>query len=125
METTTTKAIEQEIAHKEAEVQALKQALQILQGGHVVLAVSERTTNPQSEEYRDLGIVQATTKFLREVGEPRTTSEIKDALMSRGWTTQSKNATATIYATLQNSKAFKRTSDGNWSLKGERDSRTS
>jgi hypothetical protein len=53
---------------------------------------------------------------LREAGTPRTTREIADALLERGIKTNSKNYIATVYATLNNSEAFKRTNDGTWEL---------
>ena len=106
--------LQEQITQKENELNVLKQALALLTGGEVALAVDAAATN--TKQYEGLGIVDATRRFLREVGEPRSTGEIKDALLERGWTTKSKNATATIYATLDNSRQFVRR-DGMWQIK--------
>jgi hypothetical protein len=69
-----------------------------------------------SQDFADLGITVAAKRYLKEVGEPRSTREIADALGKRGVKTNSKNYIATVYATLHNSSAFKRTNDGTWEL---------
>ena len=56
-------------------------------------------------------------KFLREMGEPQDTRAIADALLSRGLQTHSKNFIATVYATLNNGKMFRRTKDNRWELR--------
>ena len=106
--------IRQELEAIETRAAKLRAALEALEGTGIFIGGSR--TGTVSREYDGLGIVDATKRFLAEVGEPRTTSEIKDALMNRGWTTRSKNATATIYATLDNSHQFKRTEDGRWEI---------
>lgn len=109
----TIDALKTELAEKEKEVTALRSAISVLEGG---ILVGGSVTGTQ--EYADIGIVAAAKRWLRETGKPQTTSEIKDALIRRGWTTTSKNPTATIYATLDNSSDFirdKRT--GTWEIK--------
>ena len=106
--------LRQEVAKKEVEIEALKQALAVLEGQAVPLA--ERG---QSNEYMDMGVIMAAKRWFREVGRPQNTSEIKYALLRRGWKTTSKNPTATIYATLDNSQDFVRTADGHWRFKTE------
>jgi hypothetical protein len=110
-------ALRQRLEKTEREAHQLRQALKILDGGVIVAG----DTTYQTNEYEGLGIVDAAKRFIAEKGgTPRTTSEIRDALMSRGWQTKSKNAVATIYATLENSKAFIRTKDGRWDPKEPR-----
>lgn len=55
-----------------------------------------------------MGITDATIRWLREVGEPKNTRQIADELKRRGIQTRSKNWIATVYATLDNAKEFKR-----------------
>lgn len=121
MNNAATDELMRQIEQREAELKVMKDALALLTGGTVALGTSR--TTPTDRSFEGIGIVDATKRYLKEVGEARTTSEIKDALMNRGWTTRSKNATATIYATLDNSKQFVRTGDGRWSIKGEKGSR--
>jgi hypothetical protein len=106
--------ITQQIEQKRHEINALRAALDVLQGNHVP---PTSTGDSRSRAYDGLGIVDAAIRYLTEVGEPRSTGEIKDALLNGGWTTRSKNATATVYATLDNSKRLTRTNDGRWALK--------
>ena len=94
------------------ELQAIEQALQSL-GVNVA-----RGPHPLKgrKDFEDLGITIATKRYLGEVGEPRTTREIADALREGGVKTRSKKYIASVYATLHNSRAFKRTEDGRWRL---------
>jgi len=68
------------------------------------------------QPYDGIGIVDASTRWLREVGQPRSTREIADALLDRGFATRSKNFVATVYSTLYNSRRFERTLDGQWEI---------
>jgi hypothetical protein len=72
-----------------------------------------------SLEYQGLGPVEAAERYLTEVGKPLTTRDIVDGMAERGWTTRSRNAVATVYATLTNAKKkFRRNRDGQWELVG-------
>jgi hypothetical protein len=93
------------------ELQAIEQALQSL-GVDVAGGQPLRGR----KDFEDLGITIATKRYLGEVGEPRTTREIADALREGGVKTRSKKYIASVYATLHNSPAFKRTEDGRWQL---------
>jgi hypothetical protein len=96
---------------KLAELRAIEQALESL--GAPIQGVQGRTA---TKDFEDLGIIAATKRYLKEQGAPRTTREIADALVERGAKSRSKNPIATVYATLHNSMAFKRTEDGAWML---------
>ena len=97
---------------KLAELQGIEQALEVL-GAPIEGATQRKVGN---KDFEDLGIIAATKRYLREVAEPRTTREIADALLERGVKARSKNHIATVYATLHNSRAFKRTKEGEWEL---------
>jgi hypothetical protein len=105
--------LRRELANKEAEADALRRAVEVLEGrrapeGETLKALS----------FEGLGIVDAAKRFIVETGgTPRATREIADALLSRGVATKSKNFVATVYSTLDNSKRFVRTADGNWQPK--------
>jgi hypothetical protein len=72
-----------------------------------------------SLEYQGLGPVEAAERLLVEAGKPLTTRQIVDGMHERGWTTKSRNAVATVYATLSNAKKkFVRTPNGEWRLVG-------
>lgn len=83
---------------------------QLRQNGGVSVGVSKR------RDFYGLGIVDAAVRWLTEVGEPRSTREIADALIDRGMETRSKNFTATVYATLTNSGAVKRNRENKWEV---------
>lgn len=99
---------------KEREVQQLRVAIEALSGREVtaaVLSAGRRT------DYQDLGVTAAAKRFLREMApEPQTTGDIAQALLNRGLQTTSKKFVATVYATLNNGKMFKRTKDNRWQL---------
>lgn len=108
---------EAEVTQKNAEIMQLRQAIAILEGSS-----PDDLPRIRSTEYEDLGITAAAKKFLKEAGEPKDTRAITDALIARGWKTDAKNVIATVYATLNNGKAwFKRTSDGKWDLREKKD----
>lgn len=109
------KALELAKQTKLAEAAVLGEAIEDLQKKLLTVATGQL---PQSFEYQGLGIVDAAKRWLTEVGEPRSTREIADALQERGLVTRSKNFTATVYATLTNSGDVKRTSEGTWDVKG-------
>jgi hypothetical protein len=97
---------------KLAELRAIEQALEALRAP----IEGATTSKPASKDFEDLGITAAAKRYLRQEGRPRTTREILEALEGRGLKTRSKNPIATVYATLHNSTAFKRTDDGAWIL---------
>jgi hypothetical protein len=77
-----------------------------------------------SLEYQGLGPVEAAERLLKEKATPLTTREIVDGMTERGWTTRSRNAVATVYATLTNAKKkFERkaeaSGEGKWELKAD------
>lgn len=77
-------------------------------------------STPVSQDYAGLGIVEASRRWLQEVGGNKTTREIADAIRQRGLTTKSKDFIPTVYATLRNaSKDFAREGDS-WLLKKSR-----
>ena len=105
--------LKEELSQVEGQAERLRLAIAVLEGDPA--AVDGRL---RSGEYADFGIVIAAKRWLKEIGRPQTTSEIKDALIRRGWTTTSKNPTATIYATLDNSPDFVRDKKtGVWQLR--------
>jgi hypothetical protein len=97
---------------KLAELAAIDQALAALG----VSAAAGVQPAEGRKDFEDLGITTAAKRYLAEVGGPRSTRDIADALQERGIKTRSKNYIATVYATLHNSAAFKRTNDGTWEL---------
>ena len=110
---TAIEALQRARETKLAELQAIDRALEAL---GAAAAGSQATQD--SQNFADLGITVAAKRYLKEVGTPRTTREIADALQERGVKTRSKNYIATVYATLHNSSAFERTNEGTWELAG-------
>ena len=104
------------LAEKEREAEALRTAIAALSGTDVAKAM---TGVGRRNDYRDMGVTAAAKRFLREKGEPQETRTIADALLNRGLETNSKNFIATVYATLNNGKMFKRTKDNRWQLQEE------
>jgi hypothetical protein len=110
----TVAALERLIRERERELRQLAATLAQLRGGAAVVLPDASTV---SGEYSGMGIVEATERYLREVGTAQTTRELADALVARGLHTRSRNLTSTIYATLTNApKKFRRTEDGAWDL---------
>jgi hypothetical protein len=103
-----------EIAKKENELEVLKQALAVLSGETV--GAARMVDIPKSREFEHMGIVEATKLLLAASPEPLDTRTIADTLLDRGIRTRSKNYTATVYSTLDNSPAFRRTKDSRWEL---------
>ena len=79
------------------------------------LASLSSQSGAMSLEYAGLGITEAAKRWLTEVGEPRSTKDIADTLLSRGVKTKSKRFVPTVYATLHNSTDFLRDGDV-WTL---------
>jgi hypothetical protein len=97
---------------KQSEIEEIDKAIDQLHG--LILVVAPGTVR-KNKEYEGLGITEATIRFLTEVGEPRGTRDIADALTTRGLQTQSRNFISTLYATLANSKKVIRDGE-NWKL---------
>ena len=98
-------------AEHERAAAALREAIAVLEG-------TSSGTSPKTD-FRDLGIVDAAIRLLREQ-EPLGTGEIARELLQRGVTTDSKKFVATVYATLANSPSFERVGtgrQGQWKLK--------
>ena len=113
-----------ELKKAEGELEALAKVQQKVEGLRMAIAAlsGEPVVIPQgakSKEFEDLGVTGAAKRFLREMGEPQDTRSIADALLNRGLKTNSKNFIATVYATLNNGRMFKRTKDGRWKLEEE------
>lgn len=71
---------------------------------------------PVRQDFKHMGILEATSRLLEETGRSMSTREIADAIRQRGVETRSKSFIPTVYATLANSPMFTR--DGNnWALK--------
>jgi hypothetical protein len=100
-----------ELAVLKRQVAALEQAIAVFEGSALP---------GQAKDFRGLGIVEATKRYLEEAREPKSTSEITKALLARGLETKSKKFVATVYSTLDNSKQFQRSGDGRkgrWALR--------
>lgn len=97
------------------EIRVSKASLQRLIG---VVPASQATV---SLEYAGLGPVEAAERLFKELGKKSlTTREIVDGMVERGWTTRSRNAVATVYATLTNArKKFERNKEAQWELKSK------
>lgn len=108
--------LEQELEQKRREAAALEQAIALLKGEAVLVTDRKGSVPAGSSAFKGLGIVDAAQRFIQEMGKPQTTREIADGLLNRGLETRSKNFVATVYATLDNSKELKRTSDGRWEV---------
>lgn len=109
--------MEKELERKREEVVALEQSLSVLKGDKITHR--DLQLLPKSREFEHTGITEATKQLLREKG-PMSTRDLADTMLDRGIKTRSKNYVATVYATLENSSAFKRTKDGNWELVEEK-----
>lgn len=110
--------LKSELGKKRSEVQALEQAISVLEGS-AILITGAGASVPTRRDFEDLGIADAAKRFIKEIGRPASTREIADALLSRGLKTKSRNYVATVYSTLDNSKTITRTPDGSWNIKDE------
>lgn len=117
MESQAIDTLKRELAQKRAEATALEQAIAVLTGSAILIADSNGNL-PQTNDFEGLGIVGAAKRFIKETGgTAKSTREIADTILRRGVETKSKNFVATVYSTLDNSKEFTRTPDGNWQIK--------
>jgi hypothetical protein len=105
------------LVEQEKKVASLKAAIAALSGDDIAAAIAGVGART---DYQDLGVTAAAKKFLREMKEPQDTRAIADALLARGLRTYSKNFIATVYATLNNGKSFKRTTDNRWELQEDK-----
>jgi len=99
------------VATATAELQKIDEALSRLRADIAISSTSFRV-----QDYKNLGIIDATRRLLQETGHELTTREIANALLDRGVQTKSKNFVPTVYATLSNSKDFARKGE-KWGLK--------
>jgi hypothetical protein len=107
------------LLQKENEVAVLKRALDALSDDDVQEGLRLLSRTVTSIEYDGLGVTAAAKRFLREAGEPQDTRSIADALLNRGLKTRSRNFLATVYSTLRNDQAFRRTKNL-WTLLEEK-----
>ncbi len=106
-------ALERVIQAKRDELAAYERSLALMRQSS---PNPEALPPPRTNEWEKVGITEAAQRWLTEVNGPRGTREIADAIRDRGVRTQSRNYTATVYATLTNAKTkFKRV-DGMWAL---------
>jgi hypothetical protein len=103
-------ALERAVQEKRDELLRLEKALAALQQS------TGQQARPRSAEYADIGITEAARRYLQEVGEPRATRDIADAIRQRGLATASRNFIATVYATLANSRQQFARHEGLWTL---------
>lgn len=103
---------------KLAEAKQIEEAIRQLKGA--LILVPEGLELPGSKEYAGMGASEAAREFIKAVGKPMTTREMVDGMIERGWRTRSKNTTATLHATLANSKEWKRNTSGEWAYVGHR-----
>lgn len=114
MPNTAVEMLKAERNQKAQELAALDQAIALLEGNAMLVADRGAVLPSQRADFEGLGITDAAKRLVKELGRPLTTREISDGLLDRGMKTKSKNFTATVYATLTNSKQFKRTKDERW-----------
>lgn len=112
---TAIEALERAIQSRKIELTTMEQSLAALQG-----SAPEYAGTPKSNEWADVGITEAAYRWLTEVGEPRGTREIADAIRDRGVRTTSRNYTATVYATLANARTKFHRKEGLWSAVPEK-----
>lgn len=121
---TNLKAAREETALSVAEAQTrLSQLDQMIARLESDIVVVDPEFLPRRKDYEGLGITEAAKRFLSEIGEEKTTPEIAKALLERGLKTRSKRLVPTVFATLNNSKDFKRNGSGRsatWALKKDK-----
>lgn len=116
--TTALETLKQELAQKRAEATALEQAIAVLSGG-ALMVVDSNSTLPTAKDFEGLGIADAAKRYIQEMGGVgQSTGVLAKVLLQRGIHTRSKNWTATVYSTLDNSGKFTRVNDV-WTLKPE------
>ncbi len=101
-------------AAQERELRTTREILARLKGMAVIVPTD---VAPVSQEYADLGPIEAIRRYMKEVNVPQTTRQLADALLARGLRTKSMNITASIHATLKNApQDFHRNNSGEWVL---------
>lgn len=111
--------LEAERDKKLADAAQIDKVIQGMKG--LVVIVGDETVLPTSTEYVGKGILEAARLFAKTVGKPLTSRELADGMTQKGWTTKSRNVTATIYATLRNAdKEWHRNPRGEWEYIGTR-----
>lgn len=106
-----------QLEKSQGRVQALRQAIAILEGDVILVSPD----GAPHMDFSGLGIVEAAKRLIKETGEPMDTKTIADRILARGVTTASKRYVPTVYATLDNSPEFTRVGGtgrkGKWALK--------
>lgn len=98
------------VAQEQAKLLQIEEALQTLVNTIVVNNV------PVRQDFKHMGILEATSRLMEETQRPMTTREIADAIRARGVVSRSKSFIPTVYATLTNSPMFDRVG-GQWVLR--------
>ena len=109
-EATLIEQMEAELAKRKDDIISLEHAIAVLKGN---ASNRELMNVPQSMEFQHLGTTEAVKRLLKEFG-PLGTRDLADKMQDRGIKTRSKNFVATVYATLEQNKSFKRSKDGLW-----------
>lgn len=104
-------ALQRAIQSREVELEGMKRSLNQLTNN-----APEYIGTVKTNEWAGMGITDAAVLWLTEVGVPRSTPEIAEAIRDRGVRTRSKNYTATVYATLRNGLKWFVREDGLWRL---------
>lgn len=113
-------ALERAHQAKLAEAQHIEASIRSLKG--VLLLVPDNAALPTSMEFANMGASEAARALIKAAGRPMTTRELVDGMTQKGWRTRSRNATATLHATLANApKEWRRLQDsGEWEYVGTR-----
>ena len=98
------------VAQEQAKLLQIEEALQTLVNTIVVNNV------PVRQDFKHMGILEATARLMEETQRPMTTREIADGIRARGVVSRSKSFIPTVYATLTNSPMFDRVG-GQWALR--------
>lgn len=85
----------------------------------VRVLVGKSVNKPRTRSYAGMGILEAARLFSLAARKPLTTRQLIHGMEARGWTTKSRNVTATLYAVLANNKReWHRTATDEWKYVG-------
>ena len=101
----TREQAQREFDAAQTKIQKLDQALAVL--SNLVVDVDPVYLRKR-QDFAGLGILQATRRWLQEIGTGARTEVIAEEILSRGVETASKRFVATVYASLKNSPDFVR-----------------
>ena len=106
-------ALERLEREQERQLQETRAALARLKG---VAVVDQDSAVPvTSQEYAELGALDAIRHLMGETKRPMSTRELADGILAKGWRTNSRNPVASIHSTLKNApREFKRNEHGQW-----------